>query len=133
MNIEQTSRKLVERSAKRQMASYLKDCSRSMDCSITSQKGLFCGMSESSMPESEEMKCMCTTFQGAFDMGMSMMNFPCMGKKKALLVSRRAHTIHILSIICFDDCSIFLCNPICIFLSSYFLDNTDACLPLLPQ
>ena len=63
------------------MASYIKDCSRSMDCSITSQKGLFCGMSESSMPKSEEMKCMCTSFQGAFDMGMSMMNFPCMGKK----------------------------------------------------
>lgn len=59
----------------------LKDCSMNMDCTMNSQKGLFCGMGEGSSPRSDEMKCMCTSCQVASDMGMSMMNFPCMGKK----------------------------------------------------
>ncbi len=69
--------------------STLKDCNMNMDCSMMSQnmmsqKGLFCGMSESSMPNkpmTQDMKCKCTSCSVASDMGMSMMNFPCMSKK----------------------------------------------------
>jgi hypothetical protein len=85
------------------------------------------------MPKSEEMKCMCTSFQGAFDMGMSMMNFPCMGKKVSSFGEQAcSHNPYFIDHL-FWRWQNFLCDPICIFLSSYFLDNTDACLPLLPQ
>jgi hypothetical protein len=60
----------------------LKDCSMNMGGSMSSQKGLFCSMSEcNSMPKSQEMKCMCTSCKVASDMEMSMMNSPSMGKK----------------------------------------------------
>ncbi len=60
--------------------STMKDCSMSRDCAMPSQKGLFCDMGESSKPMSEGMKCMCGSCSVASDMGMSMMNFPCMSK-----------------------------------------------------
>ena len=64
-----------------QDCSTFKDCGMNMDCSMTLQKSLFCGMSGSFMPKTKEEECKCTSCQVASDMGMSMMNFPCMGKK----------------------------------------------------
>jgi len=59
----------------------MKDCSMNMDCSMNSQKGLFCSMGESKMPKTESANCICTSCQVPSDMGMSMMNSPCMSKK----------------------------------------------------
>jgi hypothetical protein len=67
--------------------STMKECSMKMDSPMPSQKGLFCSMGDSNMPKSacmpksESMKCMCTSCKIPTDMGMSMMNFPCMGKR----------------------------------------------------
>jgi len=63
--------------------STMKDCSMNMDCNMPSQKGLFCNMvmAKSEMPKSEMMNCMCTSCQVPSDMGMRMMNSPCMSKK----------------------------------------------------
>ncbi len=59
----------------------LKDCSTNRDCTMNSQKNLFCSMGEGSSSMADEMKYVCTSYQVASDMGMSMMNFPCMGRK----------------------------------------------------
>ena len=61
--------------------STMKECNMNMDGVMPSQKGLFCSMDVSCSPRSESMKCMCTSCQVPSNMGMSMMNTPCMGKK----------------------------------------------------
>lgn len=65
--------------------STMKDCdmNMNMDCSMPSQKGLFCSMdmAKADMLKSEMMDCMCNSCKVASDMGMSMMSSPCMGKK----------------------------------------------------
>jgi hypothetical protein len=68
--------------------STMKECNINMDGGMPSQKGMFCSMetgcmmpSMSCMPKSENLNCMCTTCKVPSDMGMNMMNSPCMGKK----------------------------------------------------
>lgn len=64
-----------------QDCSTMKDCSMKMDGKMTSQMGMFCSMAAGNMPKSENMSCMCTSCKVQSDMGMNMMNFPCMSKK----------------------------------------------------
>ncbi|MDD1761024.1 MAG: DUF2769 domain-containing protein [Methanothrix sp.] len=61
--------------------STMKECNMNMDGAMPSQKGMFCSMGSSCSPMSESMKCMCASCQVPSNMGMSMMNTPCMGKK----------------------------------------------------